>query len=347
MRGVVLLCGVLGAVLCAALTPAADRPARLQPPPGFQAVPAMPDNALTAERIELGKRLFNDTLLSADHTVSCRNCHQPEHGFTVPERFGRGIGGALTPRRPSTLINRAWGAFQFWDGRAASLEDLTLQPIQHPQEMGLTLDELESRLRADADYRQMFLRHYGAEPNRADVSRALAAFLRSVISEPSGFTRFMSGDTRALSEAAQRGYDLFHGKARCGSCHWEPNLTDEGFHNTGIAARQPVFDRGRGGGLFKTPTLHNVSRRAPYMHDGGFPDLESVVDYYDRGGQPVKAGTVLTRQGDRWKPGINVIGRTLLTAACDGEIYFTHKVGKYTLPITVVNVRPSTDGKKK
>ena len=258
----------------------------LRPPVGFQPVPVPPDNPLTQEKIALGGRLFSELLLSADGNVACANCHRPDYSFTVPERFGRGIGGVMTARRPPTLLNRAYGDLYFWDGRVASLEELALQPIQHPQEMGLSLEEMERRLRRHPEYSGEFLRVFGREPSGADVARALATFLRSLLSGPSELDRFLAGDASVLSPAALRGFALFRGKSRCISCHWEPNFTDERFHNTGIAARQPVFDRGRGGGAFKTPTLHEVSRRPPYMHDGSIPTLEKVIEFYNGGGEP-------------------------------------------------------------
>ena len=258
----------------------------LQPPIGFQPVPVPPNNPLTPAKISLGRRLFSDRLLSVDGTVACANCHRPDYRFTVPERFGRGIGGVLTTRRPPTLLNRAYGDLHFWDGRVASLEELALMPIQHPEEMGLSLDELERRIRGHPEYPGEFLRVFGREANAADVARAISSFLRSLLSGPSALDRFLGGDRTALSPAAQRGFELFRDKARCISCHWEPNFTDEQFHNTGIARRQVVFDRGRGGGAFKTPTLHAVSRRPPYMHDGSIPTLEKVIEFYNGGGEP-------------------------------------------------------------
>ncbi len=282
-----MLLRILLALLAFGAAGAAPNPGwPLRPPVGFQPVPVPPDNPLTPEKIALGGRLFADRLLSADSTVACANCHRPDYGFTVQERFGRGIGGVSTTRRPPTLLNRAYGDLHFWDGRVASLEELALLPIQHPQEMGLSLDEMERRLRRHPEYPGEFLRVFGREANAADVAHALAAFLRSLLSGPSALDRFLDGDATALSPAAQRGFGLFRGKARCISCHWEPNFTDEQFHNTGIAARQPVFDRGRGGGAFKTATLHEVSRRPPYMHDGSIPTLEKVIEFYDGGGEP-------------------------------------------------------------
>lgn len=277
-RLVLIACVLVAGALANGMLPRA--------PLGFSEISTPPDNPLTPEKAALGGRLFSDPLLSLDRTVACANCHKGEHGFTLPERFGKGVGGVLTKRRPMTLLNRAWGDSQFWDGRAATLEDLALLPIQHPEEMAMTLDELERRLREHPEYAAKFRRIFGRPPQRDDVARALASFLRTLVSAPSAFLRFVAGDRNALSESAQRGFELFRGKARCGACHWDPNFTDEEFHMTGIAARQPVFDRGRGEGRFKTPTLHNVSRRPPYMHDGSLADLKAVIDYYDRGGEP-------------------------------------------------------------
>ncbi len=278
--------GFVPFLLWLALGSGPDPAALPQPPVGFAPLHAPSDNPLTPEKVLLGLRLFSDPILSADRTVSCSTCHRFEYSFTVPERFGRGIGGKLTPRRPPTLLNRAYGDLQFWDGRTASLEELALQPIQHPDEMGMTLPEMERRLREHAGYEGEFRRVFGRDPNPPDAAKALASFLRTLVSGPSPLTRFLAGDPQALTSAAQAGFELFRGKARCITCHWEPYLTDEEFHNTGVAARQPIFDRGRGNGAFKTPTLHGVPHRPPYMHDGSIPSLEDVIEFYDRGGQP-------------------------------------------------------------
>jgi cytochrome c peroxidase len=173
-------------------------------------------------------------------------------------------------------VNRGYGRAFFWDGRAATLEEQVLQPIQDPKEMDMTLAEVSARV--------------GLQP--ADISRALASYVRSILSGNSRFDRFVNGDRRALSPEQQEGLRVFRGKGNCTGCHVGPNFTDERFHNTGIAWRDgSLQDDGRSAvtgkpedrGAFKTPTLREIARTAPYMHDGSLVSLEEVVEYYDRG----------------------------------------------------------------
>jgi cytochrome c peroxidase len=188
-----------------------------------------------------------------------------------------GIEGRLGSRNVPTLVNRVWGKAFFLDGRAPTLEAQALEPILNPIEMGLGLNDIKGRV--------------GLEPN--DVARALASYVRTIVSGNSDYDRYTSGKAAALSPEAKAGLAVFRGKGQCTSCHAGPNLTDEQFHNTGIAYRDGVpLDEGRfrisgraeDRGAFKVPTLRNVERTAPYMHDGSLARLEDVVDYYDRGG---------------------------------------------------------------
>ena len=256
-------------------------------------IPTPRDNRLTSDRIELGQKLFFDKQLSRDKTLSCSSCHEPERSFTVGEAFAKGIGGKRTTRNPPALVNRAYGKHFFWDGRAGSLEDQVLQPIQNEKELYLTLDELESRLRDDERYATEFTRVFGREPRRDDIARALASFVRSLLVGDSPYDDYLLGDQEALSDGARRGLRLFRGKANCTACHAGPNLTDEEFHNTGVAWRNgKLVDEGRFAetkragdkGAFKTPTLRQISQTAPYMHDGSLNTLTEVVERYNNGG---------------------------------------------------------------
>ena len=254
--------------------------------------PAPVDNPLTPEKIALGRRLFHERRLSRDRSLSCASCHDPNRAFTNGVRTARGIDGARGVRNVPTLINRAWGSSQFWDGRAATLEQQVLAPILSPTELGASVDAVLGLARSTT-YRSGFLGAFGHGPAMADVAAALASYVRTIVSGDSPYDRFVAGDARALDSSARRGFDLFRTRAHCISCHAGPLLSDERFHNTGMAWRTGVLtDEGRARvtrvvadrGAFKTPTLRNVARTAPYMHDGGLQTLDAVVEFYVAGG---------------------------------------------------------------
>jgi cytochrome c peroxidase len=188
-----------------------------------------------------------------------------------------GVFNRVGRRSAPALVNRGYGRAFFWDGRAATLEEQVLQPIQDPSEMDMTLPEVSARVGMPIE----------------EVSRSLASFVRSLLSGDSPFDRFVSGARDALTPEQQSGLQLFRGKANCTACHVGPTFSDERFHNTGVAWQDSrMLDQGRFGvtgktedrGAFKTPTLREISRTAPYMHDGSLATLTEVVDYYDRGG---------------------------------------------------------------
>jgi len=232
-------------------------------------LPAPEDNPLTAEKMELGRRLFFDRRLSRDNSTSCSTCHDPERAYSDGRGIAIGIEGRRGRRNAPALINRGYGRLFFWDGRVASLEEQVLKPIEDPNEMDLPLADAAARVGL-------------AVP---EISRALASFVRSILSGNSRFDRFIYGDRDALTAEEQAGLQLFRGKANCVACHVGPNFTDERLHNTGIAWRDGKFaDAGAGHGDFKAPTLREVARTAPYMHDGSFENLEDVIEYYNRGG---------------------------------------------------------------
>jgi cytochrome c peroxidase len=232
-------------------------------------LPAPEDNRLTAEKIELGRRLFFDRRLSRDGSVACASCHDPERAYSDGRAIAVGVFGRKGRRNAPAIVNRGYGRLFFWDGRAATLEEQVLKPIEDPNEMDLTVTEAVSRI--------------GLAPE--EISHALASFVRSILSGNSRYDRFINGDRDALTAEEQAGLQLFRGKANCVACHVGPNFADERLHNTGIAWRDGQFtDPGAGQGNFKTPTLREVVRTAPYMHDGSIATLEEVVEYYDRGG---------------------------------------------------------------
>jgi len=210
-----------------------------------------------------------------------------------------GAPGVVLARRTPTILNTAWAAALMWDGRAESLEQQALGPIEAAGEMSMPLPRMEQALNASAAYRAMFRRAYGADTiTAAAVGRALAAFQRGVVSTPAPFDRWVAGDDRAVSEQAKRGFLVFDGKGGCANCHGGWRFTDDSFHDVGVAADAADPDSGRAAIIpgvealafaFKTPTLRNVAERAPYMHDGSERTLDQVVELYDRGGRVRRA----------------------------------------------------------
>jgi cytochrome c peroxidase len=295
MRSVRVFC-----VAVSIVTASAPRAAAIRPLLGLDLYrPAPETNPLTPERIALGRRLFGDRRLSRDDSLSCASCHDPRRAFTDGRRVARGVGKALGTRNTPAILNRAWGRSFFWDGRAATLEQQVLEPILNPRELAMTPAAVLGVSRSSR-YRPQFVLAFGRDPTIVDVARALASYVRSIEAGDSVYDRYVAGDRGALSASARRGLSLFQGKAGCTACHTGPLLSDESFHNTGVAwrrvsrTRAVPSDEGRAQithapedrGAFKTPTLREVSRTAPYMHDGSFADLAEVIEYYDRGGEP-------------------------------------------------------------
>ncbi|MDX2204006.1 MAG: cytochrome c peroxidase [Hyphomicrobiaceae bacterium] len=253
-------------------------------------VPAPKDNPPTPEKIALGKRIFEDPIVSSNGKISCASCHDAKLSFTDGERLGRGVTGRRLSRHTPTLWNAAFSPLLFWDGRAASLEDQAQFPVSHPDEMGSTLDSAAARIAAIPAYREAFAKVFPDDPapTARTVAMALAAYERTLVSPPTRFDNWIAGDTAALSDAEQRGFAVFAGKARCIACHNGFALTDHGFYDIGL----PTADEGRAGIIdlastrfaFKTPTLREIAWTAPYMHDGSLATLEEVVRHYERGG---------------------------------------------------------------
>jgi cytochrome c peroxidase len=265
-------------------------------PLGLDAYMPIPDdNPLTADRVALGRRLFFDPILSADGTISCGTCHDPARAFTNGRAIGVGAFGRAGTRSVPAIINRGYGTVFFWDGRAATLEDQVLQPIDNPVELAAGRDRAVARIAADADYRREFAGVFGRAPTTIDLSRALASYVRSILSGASPYDEYSYGRLDALPPQAREGLRLFRGRANCTACHIGPTLTDERFHNTGVAWKDGVLtDEGRFAitgqpqdrGAFKTATLREIARTAPYMHDGSLETLSDVIAFYNRGGHP-------------------------------------------------------------
>ena len=257
-------------------------------------VPVPPGNPQTTLKIQLGKQLYFDTRLSKDNTISCATCHNPVMGWSDAGPTSAGIKGQRGGRRAPPVSNAAYLPLQFWDGRAPSLEEQAKGPIQNPIEMGNTHDAMLRTVGDIQGYVDEFKTVFGPGPITTDeVAKAIAAFERTVVTTDSPFDRFVRGSEDAMTDQQKWGLEIFNGKGHCTACHWGSNFTDGRFHNIGVKAQDPAKpDLGRyeitknpkDKGAFKTPTVRDAALRAPYLHDGSEKSLESLVDFYNRGG---------------------------------------------------------------
>jgi cytochrome c peroxidase len=251
------------------------------------------DNPYSADKAELGRLLYYDKRVSGDGTISCASCHDPGKGFTDNLPVSVGIKGQKGGVSAPTVINRGYGMLQFWDGRAGSLEAQAVGPMANPIEMGHTHEGVVARLGKIAGYRALFKKSFGTEEVDLDkIAKAIATFERTVVSGNSPYDKYRAGNKSALSASQIRGLNVYFNKAKCDACHEGPNFTLNSFHNLGVGSDKPNPDLGRFAvtkdpadwGAFKTPTLREIAKTAPYMHDGSLATLEAVVDYYDKGG---------------------------------------------------------------
>lgn len=252
------------------------------------------ENPLTAKKVELGRFLFFDKRMSKNNTIACASCHIPAMAFTDGQPVSTGINRLQGGRSAPASINRVFSTAQFWDGRGATLEDQSVGPLVSPVEHGfVNHEEMVKKLKGIEGYRRLFKEAFNSDITTEAVGKAIASFQRTILSGNSPADRFdVGGEQEALTEDAQRGLTLFRGKARCTRCHSGFNFSDEKFHNIGIGWDTNTVDLGRfmetknpeDIGAFKTPTLREISRTAPYMHDGRFATLEDVVNFYNQGG---------------------------------------------------------------
>jgi cytochrome c peroxidase len=247
-------------------------------------------------KADLGALLFSEKMLSRDSSVSCASCHKPEYGFADTAAFSTGIGGKLTKRNTPSVLNMALRPFFFWDGRAASLEQQALMPIQNPDEMDLPVDEAVRRLKEDSGYSRLFYKIFKQKPSAKNLAAAFAEYERTLETTGSKFDDWTDG-TIKLSASEERGRQLFTGsRAKCFDCHFTVDFTADEYRNIGLYNGKELADKGRYGitgkksdlGKFKTPGLRNVAATAPYMHNGMFKTLEQVLDYYNNPQQFVK-----------------------------------------------------------
>lgn len=243
-------------------------------------------NPVSNEGATLGRVLFYDRLLSANNTTSCSACHAQSSGFTDSNALSVGFEGQLTGRHSMSLANARYyesGRF-FWDERAATLEDQVLMPIQDLVEMGMTLDDLETKLAATNYYPDLFTAAFGTPEVTSDrISQALAQFVRSMVSSDSKYDEGVVSGFRNFTAVERLGRQLFNQNS-CNRCHGtDAQIGTRGATNNGLDA--VTTDDGAGRGQFKVPSLRNVALGAPYMHDGRFATLEEVVEHYDSGVQ--------------------------------------------------------------
>ena len=252
------------------------------------------NNELTKERVELGQKLFFDPILSRDRTISCASCHKPELAFTDGLPFGKGIRGQIVSRNTPTLTNVAYQTSGLLhDQGVPALEMQILVPVQETKEFDFNLKLIVSRLKSDSEYVDLSYRAYGQGMSGFVVTRAIAAFQRTLISGNSNYDKYVNGNKKALTKSEKKGKQLFFEKYKCTNCHSGFNFTNLSLKNNGIYKYPYPLDSGRmrithlekDRDLFKVPTLRNVELTAPYMHDGSFKTLDEVIEHYSKGGE--------------------------------------------------------------
>jgi len=284
----------------------------------FKSVPVPEQNPQTREKIELGRQLFFDRRLSGDGTMSCATCHEPEKAFTDGLELSLSYPTTRNWRNSPTLVNVAFQKHLFHDGRCLTLEDQALFPMMSAFEMNRNLDFVEEVIRSVPEYADAFQKVFGGEVTRERMGMAIAAFERTLLSVNAPLDRHLKGDTAALSDDAKKGLVLFMGKGKCGECHFGVSLSDDKFHGLNVpespeqqrdpriaATRRFVAkvshyedyrnlteDPGRylitkdkkDWKAFRTPTLREIAKTGPYMHNGIFATLDEVIDFFDNGG---------------------------------------------------------------
>lgn len=271
---------------------------KFEVPYGLPEIPWPKDNPYSKAKADLGQLLYFDKRLSGDGTVSCATCHTINDAFAERKPVSIGIKGHKGTRNAPTVINAAYNKFQFWDGRAKTLEEQCLGPIANPKEMALYDDphvcylDCLNRIKAIKGYHELFKQVFGDEGiTMENIAKAIATFERTVLSGNSPYDRYIGGDKTAMTEEQIYGYKLFE-KKNCINCHNGVNFSDDRFFNIGVGMDEESPDLGRywithntdDWGSFKVPTLREVANTYPYMHDGKYWTLEDVINFYDKGG---------------------------------------------------------------
>jgi cytochrome c peroxidase len=276
--------------------PLPSDPKNYAPLEKYEAMKIPADNPITVEKATLGWQLWFDKRLSGDGKLACYSCHVNEHGLTDGKALGKGAFDAPLKRSAPTLWNIGYHAEWYWDGRSKALEGQALAAWKLANMGGK--DKEKDEIRADIietinkAYKDQFQKVFGGPATQGNVAQALATFMRTIISKDTGFDRWQKGDEKAVSEAAKRGWTAFQ-KAKCINCHVGFLLTNLQFHNVGIGlkdgkpsdvGRFTVTKLEKDTGAFKTPTMRDVARSAPYFHDGSVATLEEAVKLMVAGG---------------------------------------------------------------
>lgn len=249
-------------------------------------------NALTQSGFELGRKLFYDTRLSRDNTVSCASCHQQFAAFAhLDHPVSHGINNLLGRRNAPVIFNAAWQNSFFWDGGVNNIENQPINPIQNPVEMDLTIAEVITKLAGDNTYKSMFNKAFGSDTiNSQRIFKAFAQFMAAMVSANSKYDKYVRGESGGtLTQQELHGLSLF--REKCTACHTEPLFTDNSFRNNGLSLDPSLNDSGRiritndplDRYKFKVPSLRNIALSEPYMHDGRFTTLDGVLEHYRTG----------------------------------------------------------------
>lgn len=303
MKNLILSAAMLAIAFSAS---AAEQPAEKKAIEEFRAlykrpteIPFPGENPYNYAKASLGEMLFFDPRISGANYISCASCHNP--AFSWGDNLPRGIGYGMTVlgRRTPTILNAAWADLLMWDGRKATLEDQALGPISAPPEMNQDLQTLPGKLTAIAGYREQFAAVFPGQGITVEtIGKAIATYERTIVSGTAPFDEWIAGKESAISDPAKRGFLVFNTKGNCAACHSGWNFTDNSFRDIGLAdadlGRGKILDLPSMQHAFKTPTLRDIDRRGPYMHDGSLSTLMAVVEHYDRGGEerPSRSGEV-------------------------------------------------------
>ena len=266
-------------------------PANYAPVERFEAMKVPADNPMTPEKAALGRQLWFEPRLSGDGKLSCYSCHVNPHGLTDGKAIGEGAFGKKLTRSSPTLWNAGYQPEWYWDGRAKTLEAQALAAWKGVNMGAAKPEDIVAVLNKVEGYRKQFQKVFGGEATPDHVAKALACFMRTIISRTTAYDRSLKGDTAAMSDAAKRGLDVFK-RAKCDNCHSGIFFTDQQYHNVGIGMKAATPDLGRfvvskvdkDKGAFKTPTLRDIARTAPYFHDGSVATLEEAVKLMTGGG---------------------------------------------------------------
>ncbi|MEZ5046852.1 MAG: cytochrome c peroxidase [Chitinophagaceae bacterium] len=251
-------------------------------------------SAFEQEKIEdevaLGKKLFFDTILSEDYSISCASCHKPAFAFADNVAFSKGVQNRLATRNTPSVMNMKFRESFFWDGRATTLEEQVIGPIENPNEMNLPFAIAVKRIQENKEYKILFKKIIGHEPDSTSIVRVISNYERSLETENTPNDRWLDDKPNGLTPQQERGRELFiSDRTKCFECHFTPDFTSDEFKNIGLFDGAKLNDSGRYKitkqiediGKFKIPGLRNVALTAPYMHNGMFATLREVIDYYD------------------------------------------------------------------